>query len=138
MADESETTQEQINRVPSHLIVQQTLEQLIESAEVGQVYGRPVKHGDVTIIPAAEVLALAGLGVGSGGGTGAEGEGYGDGGGGGGRTLSRPVAVIISSPDGVRVEPILDPTKIMLAALTAGGFMAGMLSRMLRPRRKSG
>ena len=49
--------------------------------------------------------------------------------------LSRPVAVIIAAPEGVRVEPVVDATKIGLAALTAAGFMFGMWMRMARPRR---
>jgi uncharacterized spore protein YtfJ len=61
-----------------------------------------------------------------------EGEGFG--GGGGGRVFSRPVAVIIAAPEGVRVEPVVDVTKIGLAALTAAGFMFGMWMRMTRPR----
>lgn len=115
--------------------VKETIEQLIETAHVDHVYGKPIKQGEVAIIPCAEVLTAVGFGIGSGSGTSAEGEGFGGGGGGAGRTLSRPVAVIIASPDGVRVEPVFDPTKIMLAALTAGGFMVGMLSRMFKSRR---
>jgi uncharacterized spore protein YtfJ len=60
------------------------------------------------------------------------GSGGGGGGGGGGRVFSRPVAVVVASPEGVRVEPVLDVTKIALAALTAGGFMLATLARMSR------
>jgi uncharacterized spore protein YtfJ len=133
--------------------VQQTLELFFETADVGRVYGEPVQHGETIIIPAAEVLTGVGFGLGYGAGS-AQGEGApsgapegqgmesgpergsgsgsGGGGGGGGRTLSRPVAVIVASPDGVQVQPVVDPTKIALAALTAFGFMAGMLMRMRR------
>jgi hypothetical protein len=45
------------------------------------------------------------------------------------------VAVIVSSPEGVRVEPVIDLTKIAMAALTAGGFVFGMMFRMLNARR---
>jgi uncharacterized spore protein YtfJ len=60
--------------------------------------------------------------------------GKGNGGGGGGRILSRPVAVVIASPEGVRVEPVVDITKVALAGLTALGFMIGMMFRMSRRR----
>jgi hypothetical protein len=40
--------------------------------------------------------------------------------------------VVINSPEGVRVEPVVDVTKIALAALTAAGFMIGMLFKMTR------
>jgi len=61
-----------------------------------------------------------------------EGGGAGGGGGGGGRVFARPVAVIISGPEGVRVEPVVDATKIALAFFTALGFMVGMAARMRR------
>jgi uncharacterized spore protein YtfJ len=81
---------------------------------------------------------LCGLGCGVGSGIGTSGDentdkpsqGKGSGGGGGGRILSRPVAVVVASAEGVRVEPVLDVTKIALAALTAMGFMVGMMFRM--------
>lgn len=116
-----------------------TMEKFLDTASVDRVYAEPIQHGDTLIIPAAEVLTGLGFGVGFGSGSGGNeeegGEGVGGGGGGGGRTLSRPVAVIVASPEGVRVQEVVDPTKIALAALTAGGFMFGMLVRMLKPRR---
>jgi uncharacterized spore protein YtfJ len=127
---------------------QETLELFLETADVDRVYGQPIEHGETLLIPAAEVLTGLGFGLGYGSGSspgeaGPEGgpprgagSGGGGGGGGGGRTLSRPVAVIIAGPEGVRVEPIVDPTKIALAALTAFGFMAGMLMRMRRAARE--
>ena len=130
---------------------------VLESASVEAVYGKAVKQGDMIIIPTAEVLAGFGFGYGAGSGSGSyrdedddeedtqaaepvEGEeaapttgsGTAGGGGGGGRTLARPVAVVVASPDGVWVEPIVDWTKIGLAALTTFGFMVGTLARMRR------
>jgi uncharacterized spore protein YtfJ len=103
---------------------------------VEKVYGKPIENGDTLIVPTAEILCGMGFGVGSGSGNQMDEEaanrGEGGGGGGGGRVLSRPVAVIIASPEGVRVEPVIDPTKIALAALTAAGFMLSMLFRMMR------
>lgn len=116
---------------------QQAIEKLFESAGVDKVYGKPIKHGDITVIPAAEVITGAGFGAGSGFGP-QEGEtttGGGSGSGGGGRSFSRPVAVIVASPEGVRVEPVVDPTKILLGALTASGFILAMMGRMMSPRK---
>ena len=128
-------------------IIQDTLGEFLQSASVDAVYGTPIQDGDTIIIPAAEVLTVMGFGVGSGRGTGFSketdseeeqsdevSEGSGSGGGGGGRVLARPAAVIISTPEGVRVEPVVDVTKLGLAALTAAGFMVGMLLRMMNPR----
>jgi len=121
--------------------VENTLNKFLDIANVSRVYGEPIYHGDTAIIPAAEVLTGLGFGTGYGFGSGNEGEGGnsgkggGGGGGGGGRTLARPVAVIVASPEGVRVQEVVDPTKIALAALTAGGFMMGMLMRLISPKR---
>ena len=115
--------------------VQSTLERFLDTADVKHVYGEPIQHGDTVVIPTAEVLTGLGFGAGSGFGTGQEGEGSGGGGGGGGRTFSRPVAVVVVSPEGVRVQEVVDPTKIALAAITAGGFMVGMLMRLISPKR---
>jgi uncharacterized spore protein YtfJ len=122
-----------------------TMKTLIETASVDRVYGTPIEVGETKIIPAAENLIFMGFGVGAGfgsapikddEGTKSNGEGIGEGGAGGGvgggRTLSRPVAVIIASPEGVRVEPIADRTKVIMAAITAAGFVASMLFRMTR------
>jgi uncharacterized spore protein YtfJ len=122
-----------------------TMKAFIDSASVDRVYGAPVEIGETKIIPAAENLVIMGFGAGGGYGTsGIEsdeeepdkgegvGEGIGAGGGGGGRTLSRPVAVVIASPAGVRIEPVADRTKVIMAAITAAGFVAGMFLRMTR------
>ena len=141
--------------------VERILERFLEVASVKSVYDSPVEHGENMIIPAAEVLGGVGFGMGVGMGMGpgkmsgreetessegetpleasesgtglrAEGVGGGSGGGGGGRVFARPVAVIISGQDGVRVEPVVDATKIALAFFTTLGFMIGMAARMRR------
>jgi uncharacterized spore protein YtfJ len=139
MTDEMETNPE----IESGLeMFQDTMEEFLAAADVRVVYGEPIQHDDTLIIPTAEVLCGLGFGVGSGSGTGTDEEhpdkpsqGSGSGGGGGGRILSRPVAVVVASPEGVRVEPVVDVTKIGLAALTALGFMVGMMFRMGSHRR---
>jgi uncharacterized spore protein YtfJ len=126
-------------------VVELTMDRLLDVANIDASFAEPVDHGDTTIIPCAEVLAVIGLGVGYGYGQSPrqkqkendsppEGESVGGGGGGGGwgRSFSRPVAVVVSSPNGVRVEPVIDVTKIALAAFTAAGFMLAMLARMAR------
>jgi uncharacterized spore protein YtfJ len=121
-------------------LIQNTMDEFLATADVHAVYGEPIEHGSTLIIPAAEVLCGMGFGVGSGSGSEedgspAAGSGSGSGGGGGGRVFSRPVAVVISDSDGVRVETVVDATKIALAALTAAGFMVGMILRMLSPKK---
>ncbi len=146
MTPEVESEEEEL--APGVSMAQDTMDKFLEAASVDAVFGIPVQHEDTLVIPAAEILSGMAFGVGYGSGTGPveakEGEeskpaqmagGSGGGGGGGGRILSRPVAVVIASPQGVRVEPVVDVTKIALAALTAVGFMVGMTLRMLNPRR---
>ena len=118
--------------------VQNTLDKFLTAANVEAVYGSPVSQGENVVIPAAEVLSFVGFGVGTGGGqsSGTTETRGGGGGGGGGRVLSRPVAAIVLSPSGVRVEPIVDVTKIALAVFTTIGFMAAMFTRMSKRRLK--
>ncbi len=112
-------------------ITRDTLDQFLATADVEAVYGEPVQNGDVIVIPSAEVLTVMGFGIGTGGGRDENRNlSGGVGGGGGGRVLSRPVAAIVIQPDGAYVEPIVDVTKLAVAALTTVGFMMGMLMRM--------
>jgi uncharacterized spore protein YtfJ len=137
------------------------LEKFVETARPASVFAAPLSAGDYTIITASEVYAGMGVGFGGGGGNGptapaepigdqppaeepadeeaeefAPGSGVGYGGGGGGVTMGRPVAAITIGPDGVRVEPIVDATKIAIAFFTTIGAMALMFSRMLKMSQK--
>jgi uncharacterized spore protein YtfJ len=120
-------------------MVQDTLEDFLATADVSRVYGAPIENGDTLIIPTAEVVA--GMGFGAGYGVGPDNDeetkGIGGGGGGGGRVFARPVAVIVSTPEGVRVDPVIDPTKIALAAFTTFGFVMSTLFRMVRMGKSS-
>lgn len=120
---------------PSFQMMQTSLEKLADAAKVTAVYAEPIKRGDTIVIPSAEVLTGFAFGFGMGGGKDqVANTGGGGGGGGGGRSLARPVAAIVITPDGVEVKPIVDVTKIALAALTAIGFMFAMTVRMSRRR----
>jgi uncharacterized spore protein YtfJ len=138
MAEEIEATQP---GDPGLEAYQETVEEFLAAADVRVVYGEPVMHEDTMIIPTAEVLCALGFATGSGSGMDSSSNpehpsgGKGSGGGGGGRILSRPVAVVVASPEGVRVEPVFDITKIALAGITALGFMVGMMFRMSSRRR---
>ena len=120
---------------------------LFGAAQPSAVFGEPVTAGEHTVITASEVKV--GMGLGHGGGLGVSGQagedepaagaepqeggesaGYGGGGGGGGVSGGRPVAAIVIGPDGVRVKPIVDITKLGLALVTALGSMFLMRERM--------
>lgn len=119
----------------------EVLTNLTAVADVRAVFADPVESGEYMVITASENMAGLGFGGGFGGGSGSmggqeteargnEGTGFGGGSGGGGGAQSRPVAAIIIGPDGVRVEPIVDVTKFMLALFTTLGSMALMFARM--------
>jgi len=119
--------------------VETTMDKFLSAAHVEAVYGPPVSQGENIVIPAAEVLSIAGFGLGSGSGSqvsaNPENTGSGGGGGGGGRVLARPVAAIVISPSGVHIKPIVDVTKIALAVFTTLGFMVGMFTQMRTTKR---
>ncbi len=118
---------------------ERTFDRALEVADVDTVFGEPIRQGETTIIPAAEVITGFGFGFGFGRGSDSgdepRHEGGGGGGGGGGSVMARPVAAIVASPDGVRVEPVIDVTKVALAAITAGGFMLATWLGMARPKK---
>jgi uncharacterized spore protein YtfJ len=125
------------------------VEKLFAVAQPGAVFGEPVTAEGYTVITASEVSVGMGFGYGIGAGTGSESaesedepqgeqdeaKGFGGGGGGGGASSGRPVAVISIGPEGVWVKPVVDVTKIALAAFTAAGTMLVMLGKMLKSSR---
>jgi uncharacterized spore protein YtfJ len=110
------------------------------------VFGDPITAGDRVVITAREIGLGGGFGWGGGtdGGAAAggsarkpaddaeateagherRGAGFGHGAGGGGGGSGRPVAIITIGPDGVEVTPILDRTKVGLAAIAAWSAVA--------------
>jgi uncharacterized spore protein YtfJ len=120
------------------------MDKLLAAARPRAVYGEPITSGNYTVVTASEVTAGGGFGYGFGGGSAPasapgqtpgqeqENEGGGGGIGGGGGSSGRPVATIIIGPEGVRVEPVIDATKIALAIFTTVGAMWMMLGRMRR------
>lgn len=119
------------------------VDRVFDAARPDNVFAAPVTVDGRTIIGAAEVLLAMGVGGGGGGSRPTaesdrpvEGEAFGVGAGGGGAAQARPVAVIVIEPNGVRVEPVVDVTKIGLAALTVVGSALLMFGRMWNLSRK--
>ena len=108
---------------------EQALSKLVIVASADAVFGEPVVNGNTTVIPCSEVVI--GMGMGSGGGPADEnGKSTGSGSGGGGGARSRPIAAIVINQNEVRVEPILDITRIVLASLATGAFMLLWIGRL--------
>jgi len=108
-------------------------EKIFSATQPGAVFAQPVTSGEQTIITASEVMAAGGYGYGHG--TGPDQQGSGAGGGGGGFSSGRPVAAIVVSPSGVKIEPIVDVTKLAIAGVTVWGAMMATLIRYQRARR---
>jgi len=116
---------------------EKALSQLVATARADAVFGQPVVSGDTTVISCSEIAIGMGMGSGSGP-VDEKGNPTGGGSGGGGGARGRPVAAIVITKEGVRVEPIFDLTKIVLASLTTGAFIllwVGRLSLMKRSAR---
>jgi uncharacterized spore protein YtfJ len=128
------------------------IERALSAADASRVFSQPVTSGDYTVITAAEVGGGGGFGGGMGFGARRagkgpnaqegdpvegdpfKGKGAGSGGGGGAGSMGRPVATIVIGPDGVDVRPVLDVTKVGLAALTAFGTIGVLALKMLATR----
>jgi len=96
------------------------LQSVLGSPSAEDVYGPVTKVGGKVVIPVSAIERGGGFGFGGGGGSDEQNnEGGGVGAGGGGASNARPVAVIEVDASGVRVRPILDYTRITLAAIAA-------------------
>jgi uncharacterized spore protein YtfJ len=115
--------------------VSKVLEKFSAAARVEAVYHEPFVHGENMIIPAAEIITALGFGVGKSESDNGKSD-TGGGGGGGGTVFSRPVAVIISNAEGVKIRPVFDLTKVALAGMTTGIILFGTLARWLSLRKK--
>jgi uncharacterized spore protein YtfJ len=124
-------------------ISDKVVDKLYMAAQPGAVFGPPVVVGDYMVITASEVAAGGGFGFGMGTAPAQEANGTaphdsqagpagGAGAGGGGGSLGRPIAAIVIGPNGVKVRPIVDATKLALAAITAWGAIALVASRFSR------
>ncbi len=89
------------------------------------VFGKPVKQGDVTVIPVAEVH----LGFGFGKGPGPRPGRSGGGGGGGG---AKPRGYLTIRDGAVTYRPIVDVTRLGMVGLAVGALLALVLFRLDR------
>jgi uncharacterized spore protein YtfJ len=127
------------------------IEKLADVAKPQAVFSDPMEAAGYQVITASEVMLGLGLGFGGGGGEGAEDEngeqegeeteevqqmsGMGVGGGGGGGASGRPVAIISLTQDGVKVEPIVDVTKLALGFFAAMGALFISIGTARRAKR---
>lgn len=127
------------------------IDKLAEVAKPQAVFSDPLEVAGYQVITASEVFLGLGLGFGGGGGEGVEDDpeeqeetkteepqqmsGIGVGGGGGGGASGRPVAIISLDQDGVKVEPIVDVTKVALGFFAAMGALFISIGAARRAKR---
>jgi uncharacterized spore protein YtfJ len=103
----------------------------LTSISVRDVFRDPVQSGDVVVVVAATISKGGGFGLGFGTDRAPEGPVVGGGSGGGAGGEGRPVAVIEITPEGTKVKPVIDFTRIGLAVLTSA-FAIWRISRKRR------
>lgn len=119
------------------------IDKLYAAAQPGAVFSAPVVNGGYTVITASEMGAGGGFGFGAVGAPkqsdadepGEDNPVGGGGGGGGGGSMGRPVAAIVIGPEGVKIRPIVDATKLAIAAIGAWSAVALVAVRLARRSR---
>ena len=126
--------------LPSFELAANIWDRLVVSAQVGLAYGEPRVVGGRTVIPIGAVGY--GFGWGGGGGTSLDKAGNpatGSGAGGGGGVGVQPVALLEITGDRVRLHPVLDWTRIIVASIvTIGPFVLARLLGRIREGRDTG
>lgn len=107
--------------------VQELLSKITDNLSVGRVFGEPIAHGDVLVVPVARIRG----GGGGGSGTGPTTEG---GGGGGGGIDARPAGVFVIHQGSVDWQPAVDVTRIVIGAQVVSVVLALVVRSILRRR----
>ncbi|MEU8134922.1 spore germination protein GerW family protein [Streptodolium elevatio] len=112
-------------------LLERLVDRITARASVAAVFGEPIEHAGVTVVPVARIA----FGFGGGAGRGLHTSHAGEGGGGGGGADSRPLGFIEITDRGAAFKPIRDPwadVVLPVAALLAAA--APGVVRVLRRR----
>jgi uncharacterized spore protein YtfJ len=109
-----------------------TIENARETANWKAAFGEPFEVEGQTLIPVAKVTHGYGLGFNAGESPDVEDEAASQSEGGGGTASSRPIGVIVVSPDGVSFEPALDQGVLVLARLGVVALLILQFTKTLR------
>ena len=110
--------------------VQQLLSKVTDNLTVGRVFGEPIQHGDILIVPVARIRG--GAGGGSGTGAGATNDVSNSGGGGG--FDAKPAGVFVLKGGSVSWQPALDVTRIVIGGQVVTVVVALVVRSILRRR----
>jgi uncharacterized spore protein YtfJ len=102
--------------------IERVLDRVLTAADVRRVYGEPIRQGDRTIVPVAQVQTRFGFGGGSG--KGPDEKSGGEGGGGGGSIAVRPLGYLEITAAETKFVPIVDTTRIAVIGTMFAGLVA--------------
>ncbi|GAA4087665.1 spore germination protein GerW family protein [Nonomuraea sp. NPDC050663] len=109
--------------------IMELLDQTTDAATVGRVFGQPVTHDDVTIIPVARVAQAGGGGTG-------KGSIDEPGGGGGYAVAAKPAGVYVIKDGEVFWKPAVDVNRIVVGGQLVMVVLLMTLRAIFRKRRK--
>jgi uncharacterized spore protein YtfJ len=108
--------------------IQELLSKVTDNLTVGRVFGEPVQHGDILVVPVARIRG------GAGGGTGTESTEDLSNSGGGGGFEATPVGVFVLKNGSAEWHPALDVTRIAIGGQVVAVVLALVLRSILRRR----
>jgi uncharacterized spore protein YtfJ len=108
--------------------VQELLSQVTDKVTVSRVFGEPIQHGEVLMVPVARVRG------GAGGGTGTSPKDDSSGSGGGGGFEASPAGVYVVKNGNVTWQPAVDVNRIVAGAQVVAVVMALVIRSFLRRR----
>lgn len=108
------------------------LREVADGASAGRVYGEPISHGGVVVLPAAKVSG----GAGGGGGQGQAEEGHEQSGTGGGFGLAaKPLGVFVIHEDGkVRWQPAIDVNRVIMGGQIVAAALVLVVRAVIKAR----
>jgi uncharacterized spore protein YtfJ len=108
--------------------VQRLLSKATDNLTVGRVFGEPIQHGDILVVPVARIRG------GAGGGSGSDGTNEETGSGGGAGFDAKPAGVFVVKLDSVTWQPALDITRIVIGGQLVAVVLALVLRSIFRRR----
>lgn len=108
--------------------VKELLSKVTDNLTVARVFGEPIQHGNVSVVPVARIRG----GAGGGGGTDALKGDTGSGGGGG--FEATPAGVFVIQNDSVSWRPAVDVTRIVIGGQFVAIVVALVVRSILRRR----
>jgi uncharacterized spore protein YtfJ len=113
----------------------ETIRDVVDGATAGKVFGSPIVHNGLTVLPVAKVSG----GGGGGGGTGPEAHGHETGGSGGGMGLSaRPAGVYVIKGDNVSWRPAVDVNRVILGGQLVAVVALLVVRAIIKARSRPG